>query len=125
MVRLTTAVIFLLLTSTAQAREPSCQTQLNQLQMKMNVIASNIANLRTTRTPEGGPYLRKHLTCVDDYCSLITDLRDPLLSYEPDHPDAHEDGYVEYPNIELMEEMSAMIDAKAEYELVATNCPQE
>ena len=40
----------------------------------------------------------------------------PLLKYEPDHVDANEDGYVAYPNINLMEEMTNMIQATRSYE---------
>ena len=91
----------------------------------MNVIASNIANINSTRTPEGGPYKRKRFSCVDDYCTLIIDAGSPLFVYEPEHPDAGEDGYVEYPNISLMDEMKSMIDSKKEYELVAQRCATE
>jgi flagellar basal-body rod protein FlgC len=40
----------------------------------------------------------------------------PLLKYEPNHPDADERGYVAYPNINLMEEMTNMIQASRSYE---------
>lgn len=105
---------------------------------RMNTISSNIANVNTTRTPEGGPYRRKdaifeaipeqktfgeilidkgdrnlHRVQVSD---IDVDTKAPLLKYEPDHPDANEDGYVAYPNINLMEEMANMIQATRSYE---------
>jgi flagellar basal-body rod protein FlgC len=105
---------------------------------RMNTISSNIANVNTTRTPEGGPYRRKdvqleaipeqknfgeilidkadrnlHRVQVTD---IHVDTKAPLLKYEPEHPDANEDGYVAYPNINLMEEMANMIQATRSYE---------
>jgi flagellar basal-body rod protein FlgC len=105
--------------------------------MRMNTISSNIANINTTQTPEGGPYRRKdvvlesmpetrnfgeiltgerekiHRVQVSD---VLVDRRAPLLKYDPDHPDANEEGYVAYPNINLMEEMANMIQATRAYE---------
>lgn len=106
--------------------------------MRMNTISSNIANINTTRTPEGGPYRRKDVVfeSIPDAKSFgeilinqpqkdiarvqVTDVavdrKAPLMKYEPDHPDANEDGYVAYPNINLMEEMANMIQATRAYE---------
>ena len=105
--------------------------------MRMNTISSNIANINTTKSPEGGPYRRKdvvlesmpemrqfgeiltgakekiHRVQVSD---VVVDRKAPLLKYEPDHPDANEEGYVAYPNINLMEEMANMIQATRAYE---------
>ena len=107
-------------------------------QMRMNTINSNIANVNTTRTPEGGPYRRKDvvLESIPDAKSfgeiltnqpqkdvarvqvtdVLVDRKAPLMKYEPDHPDANEDGYVAYPNINLMEEMANMIMTTRAYE---------
>ena len=106
--------------------------------MRMNTINSNIANINTTRTPEGGPYRRKDviLEAMPDARSFgeiltsqpekdvnrvqVTDVtvdrKAPLMKYEPDHPDANDDGYVAYPNINLMEEMANMIMTSRAYE---------
>ncbi len=106
--------------------------------LRMNTISSNIANVNTTRTPEGGPYRRKDvvfeampdarnfgeiLTSAPDQKSqrvqvtdVLVDRKAPMLKYEPDHPDANDDGYVAYPNINLMEEMTNMIQATRSYE---------
>ncbi len=109
----------------------------------MNTIASNIANINTTQTPEGGPYRRKDVvfeampdaknfgeivTGTDtkdnmqrvQVSDIISDRKAPLLKYEPDHPDANADGYVAYPNINLMEEMTNMIQSSRSYEANVT-----
>ncbi|GIL17627.1 MAG: flagellar basal-body rod protein FlgC [Oligoflexia bacterium] len=107
--------------------------------MRMNTISSNIANINTTRTPEGGPYRRKDVVFESmpevknfgeilsansprsniqrvQVTDIVSDRKAPLLKYEPDHPDANEDGYVAYPNINMMEEMTNMIQATRAYE---------
>lgn len=107
--------------------------------MRLNSISSNIANINTTQTPEGGPYRRKdvvfesqpdvknfgeilsaHSPQSDIQKVLVTDVisdtKAPLMKYEPNHPDANEEGYVAYPNINLMEEMTNMIQATRSYE---------
>lgn len=106
---------------------------------RMNTISSNIANINTTRTPEGGPYRRKDVVFtampdtksfgdilnVDDpkadfnrvqVTDVVYDKKAPLLKYEPTHPDANAEGYVAYPNVNLMEEMTNMIQASRSYE---------
>jgi flagellar basal-body rod protein FlgC len=107
--------------------------------MRMNTISSNIANINTTQTPEGGPYRRKDVVFESmpdaksfgeivsptaansnfqrvQVSDIISDRKAPLLKYEPDHPDANAEGYVAYPNINLMEEMTNMIQATRSYE---------
>lgn len=106
--------------------------------MRMNTIASNIANVNTTQTAEGGPYRRKDvvfeampeqrnfgevLTAQPDrhlqrvqVTDIHVDRGAPIMKYEPNHPDANENGYVAYPNINLMEEMTNMIQATRSYE---------
>lgn len=107
--------------------------------MRLNAISSNIANINTTQTPEGGAYRRKDvvfqsmpdaksfgeiLTSSDprsdvqrvQVTDVLSDTRAPLRKHEPGHPDADADGYVSYPNINLMEEMTNMIQATRAYE---------
>ena len=106
--------------------------------MRMNAISSNIANVNTTRTPEGGPYRRKEVVFsampeqrqfgeilagkVDEdldrvqVTDISPDRKGPLMKFEPNHPDANEDGYVAYPNINIMQEMVDMIQASRAYE---------
>lgn len=109
--------------------------------IRMNTISSNMANIQTTRTPEGGPYRRKDvlLEAIPDgktfadvlvdtdkkvarvqVTDINVDRRAPILKYEPDHPDANADGYVAYPNINLMEEMANMMAASRAYEANAS-----
>tara|TARA_B100001248_G_scaffold262154_1_gene256419 strand:+ start:16670 stop:17104 length:435 start_codon:yes stop_codon:yes gene_type:complete len=109
--------------------------------LRMNTISSNIANINTTRTPEGGPYRRKDVVfeAIPDAKNFgevlnkeqskiarvqVTDVHvdrgAPIAKYEPHHPDADENGYVYYPNINLMEEMANMIQATRAYEANAT-----
>lgn len=107
--------------------------------VRMNTISSNLANINTTRTPEGGPYRRKDavftsmpdqknfgdILSSDDPKSnfdrvqvtdIVYDKKAPLMKYEPGHPDANEEGNVAYPNINMMEEMTNMIQAQRSYE---------
>lgn len=106
---------------------------------RLNTISSNMANIETTRTPEGGPYRRKDvvLEAMSDVKSfgdimgvgdprsdfqrvqvtdIVHDTKAPILKYNPGHPDANEEGYVAYPNINIMEEMTNMIQASRAYE---------
>ena len=106
---------------------------------RMNSISSNLANINTTQTPEGGPYRRKDVVFeaipdtknfgdilnVDDpkadfnrvqVTDVVYDKKAPLLKYEPNHPDANDEGYVAYPNINMMEEMTNMLQASRSYE---------
>jgi flagellar basal-body rod protein FlgC len=104
----------------------------------MNVISSNLANANTTRTPQGGAYQRKDVVFATHQGSgdfqnvlnsqtgrtlsevrvigIITDPRAPQLKYDPQHPDANQQGYVTMPNVNLVEEMVNMISATRSYE---------
>ena len=102
---------------------------------RMELISSNLANARTTRTPEGGPYLRrlpvvaaaplegKSFGEVLDNSvrgvrveGVVTDSRPPAMRYEPGHPDADDRGYVAYPNVDPVEEIVDMLSAVRSYE---------
>lgn len=113
-------------------------TGLKAQQIRMNVIANNIANIDTTRTPQGGPYKRKDVVFAtsdsneqiflvsDDNTSslpkgvkvidIATDRNPTKLLYRPDHPDADSQGYVAVPNIDAVVEMINMISATRAYE---------
>ncbi len=113
--------------------------------LRLDVIADNIANATTTRTTEGGPFRRSRVIFrprVDEpYWRspfLPTFLKDEVgkgvrvtkiekdydaqvrLVYDPTHPDAIKTGpragYVEYPNVNIVEEMVDMISASRSYE---------
>lgn len=105
---------------------------------RMNVTASNLANLNTTRTAAGGPYQRldpvfattnmqrPFRDALDAQIhgvqvkSLETDPTPPRVVYDPGHPDADAEGYVQLPNINMVEEMVNMITASRSYEAGVT-----
>jgi flagellar basal-body rod protein FlgC len=115
---------------------------LSAQKLRMNLIAGNLANINTTRTPEGGPYKRKDAVFKADPQPIdfkdtlsrrlaqqhiqvqVTEIREdnrpPILKYEPGHPDADAEGYIALPNINVMEEMVNMISAGRSYEANAT-----
>lgn len=106
---------------------------------RMNVTAGNLANARTTRTEDGGPY--KRLDPVFTAKAVSSHSFDPVLRkvetvqlqevrpdqapgtmvYEPGHPDANSDGYVEYPNVNTVTEMVNMMTASRAYEAGVTS----
>ncbi len=96
---------------------------------RMNLISSNLANANSTRTAEGGPYKRKDAvfaTVLDkaeremgagvEVVDIIEDQSSPRLQYDPGHPDANPQGYVAYPNVNVVEEMADMMAATRAYE---------
>lgn len=95
---------------------------------RMNTIASNLANINTTRTPEGGPYKRRDVVfesvLIDEENSLegvrvkdvVEDDSPPRVVYDPGHPDADEKGFVKLPRIDLIEEMVNMMLSTRAYE---------
>src|SRR5689334_12039744 len=106
--------------------------------IRMNTIASNLANARTTRTEQGGPYrrldpvfeavpLNPGVIATEGGASLVkvgrivSDQRPGMMVYEPGHPDANPGGYVEYPNVNAVEEMVNMITASRAYEAGVTS----
>ncbi len=118
-------------------------TGLTAQQLRMDTISENIANAQTTRTENGGAYRRKipvfmekDSTSFDnilngylDYyrpngvkvTQIVTDNSELPLVYEPDNPDANEDGYVEYPNVDTVTEMTNLIDSSRAYEASVTS----
>ncbi|MGB5984504.1 MAG: flagellar basal body rod protein FlgC [Desulfobacterales bacterium] len=113
-------------------------TGLSAQRLRMNLISSNLANAQTTRTEEGGPYRRREAVFAarpldSDFNRLLAshldpklaqvqvvrvveDPRPPILKFDPDHPDANDQGYVALPNIQVLEEMVNMITASRSYE---------
>ncbi len=95
--------------------------------LRLDVISSNIANSRTTRTEDGGAYVRKTAIFSENYdkklgllgvkATKVEEDKSPLKrEYDPSHPDADYEGYVEYPNVDLLVEMSDLISASRAYE---------
>lgn len=105
---------------------------------RMNAVASNLANARTTETPEGGPYRRidpvfraepvstRFESFVGDpvaeqvYVVTVPEIRQdetpPQTIYDPSHPDADENGLLQVPNVSVVQEMVNMITASRSYE---------
>lgn len=105
--------------------------------VRLQAVASNMANARTTRTDEGGPYQRQvpvfKATDVDRFGSLVErslarvdivdieqDDRPGERFYDPGHPDADEEGYVLMPNVNVLEEMVDMMTTARTYEANAS-----
>jgi len=108
--------------------------------IRLNTISSNLANVETTHTPEGGPYRKKSVyfeaaplsfeAALADrmgdalhgvrVAKILEDRDPPKLVYDPSHPDANEEGYVAMPNVEVLEEMVDMMSATRSYEANAT-----
>jgi len=96
--------------------------------MRLDVIADNIANAETTRTEEGGPYRRKNVVFQEvldkamgikggvHVQSIVEDQRPFKMVYDPSHPDANEEGYVQMPNVNVLREMIDLINAQRSYE---------
>ncbi len=107
---------------------------------RMNAISSNLANIETTRTPDGGPYRKREVIFQSSQRgfsnALDSRLRDavqgvevtqiqasnlsPRMVYNPSHPDAGGDGQVAMPNITLLEETADMMSASRAYEANVT-----
>ncbi len=109
---------------------------------RMDIIAENVANVNTTRTEDGTPYRRKIVTFAEkgtpsfgDYLSKarvyagngvkVTKVSedtetDFMMEYDPAHPDADENGYVMRPNVNVVTEMTNLIDASRGYEANVT-----
>lgn len=111
---------------------------------RMDTIAQNIANANTTRTEDGSPYRRKVVVfeeknsqtpfrqvlnrATDRYSGTgvkVTGVYEDKwtegnIVYDPSHPDADENGYVHYPNVSTITEMTNLIDASRAYQANAT-----
>jgi flagellar basal-body rod protein FlgC len=100
---------------------------------RVEVSATNIANSQTTRTQEGGAYRRKDVVFQTasfqdslgtamgkgvegvEVSDVVDDPRPFDRRYEPGHPDADKEGYVSYPNVNVMEEMANLVEASGSY----------
>lgn len=112
--------------------------------LRMDVISQNIANVNTTRDENGDPYKRQTVifeernvhtfdnalktaqggTLVSNgvkVTHVAVDNETPMnMVYDPSHPDADEDGYVSYPNVNTVTEMTDLIDASRSFEANVT-----
>jgi flagellar basal-body rod protein FlgC len=96
-------------------------------QMKfLEAIAANIANAEMTETAEGGPFRRRIAVLDIDpqegvlRTRVVEDDRPGRLIYDPAHPHANEEGFVEYPNIDLNEELVDLMIARRIHQANAT-----
>lgn len=112
--------------------------------VRMDVVSSNVANLDTTRAADGdGPYRRQTVRFADAGQSLpfaeamrraqgetpggvvLTQVSEDTATpfrevLDPSHPDANEDGFVDYPNVDLVTEMTDLTSANRSYQANAT-----
>ena len=82
----------------------------------LETIAENIANAQTTRTPEGGAYKRQVAVAGGEATQSVVDPRPGRLVYDPGHPDANADGFVEYPNVDVNTELVDLMIARRVHE---------
>jgi flagellar basal-body rod protein FlgC len=97
---------------------------------RLDIVAQNIANAQTTRTPGGGPYQRQQVNFETELisrtdgsplqsvqvASITPDPTPGQTIYDPQHPDAGPDGNVRMPNVNLAYEMVDLITASRAYE---------
>jgi len=89
-------------------------------QQFIEVISANLANAEVTRTPEGGPYRRQVAVEGENGIEVMEDRRPGRTVYDPGHPDANADGYVEYPNVDVTNELVDLMIARRVHEANAT-----
>lgn len=111
--------------------------------LRLDIISQNMANVNTTRTADGGPYKRKTVIFEQmqnensfssilnkkkqsgvngvRVASIVEDESQGALVYNPTHPDANAEGYVEMPNVNTVDEMVNMISASRSYEANVTS----
>ena len=109
---------------------------------RMDVISQNIANVNTTRDENGKVYKRQTVVFRENsnmsfdailsnklstyrangvkIAAIVEDDSEGIMSYDPNHPDADENGYVTLPNVNTVTEMTNLIDASRSYEANAT-----
>jgi flagellar basal-body rod protein FlgC len=98
--------------------------------IRMNIIANNIANAQSTRTPQGGPFRRQLAVFQAEQLQpildpdkfgvkvqkIVSDMSPFRTVFDPSHPDADADGMVSYPNVNLATEMIDLLSAQRAYE---------
>jgi len=106
--------------------------------LRIDVVAQNVANMNTTRTPEGGPYQRRRVVFAEaltdasrhrfvrlpsrgarqgvKVSAVLADERPPRMVHDPDHPDTNAEGFVAVPDINIVNEMVDLMTASRAYE---------
>lgn len=108
---------------------------------QMDVIANNVANANTTETPEGGPYREESVVFTPanveggirgglasagvQVAQVVQDQRPPRMVYDPSNPNADAKGYVAYPNVDPVTEMTNMMAAQRAYQANITAADDE
>ena len=110
--------------------------------LRTDIISQNLANVNSTSSQDGGAYRRKTVVFAEKNATafsdvllstagtvgsgvkvtkVVEDYETPMsMVYDPAHPDADENGYVTYPNVDTVTEMTNMIDATRSYEANVT-----
>lgn len=111
--------------------------------LRMDVVANNVANMNTTRGPDGGPYRHQSVRFVEDQAAtpfrdvlgragnvargsgvrvseIVEDNTPPRRVHDPQHPDADENGDVLMPNVDMVTEMTDIVSARRAYEASVT-----
>ncbi|HEX3075447.1 MAG TPA: flagellar basal body rod protein FlgC [Lachnospiraceae bacterium] len=109
--------------------------------LRTDIISQNIANVNTTRGTDGKAYVRKTVVFAEKdttsfsgvlqnvmntsngvkVTKIVEDTDTPMREvYDPSHPDADANGYVSYPNVNTVTEMTNLIDASRSYEANVT-----
>ena len=123
-----------------------CASGMSAQRIRMDIAAENVANVDTTRTESGGAYRRKDVV-LESYstgsfqealrnasrgkgftsqnkgvrvAAVVEDTREMKRVYNPEHPDADEDGYVTMPNVDLLKETVDSMSATRSYEANVT-----
>lgn len=108
-------------------------TGLEAQRIRLETVASNMANARTTRTEDGTPYVRRvpvfEASPVESFGDLLEQsmeqvrvadvVYDPSPGdrvYDPGHPDADAEGYVTFPNVDILREMVDLLDTSRTFE---------
>lgn len=95
--------------------------------LRMDIVSANVANIKTTRTEKGGAYRRKVPVFQENFDKKLgmlgvkaVDIKEdksPLRKvFDPNNPEADEKGYVEYPNVDILVEMTDLMTAARTYE---------
>lgn len=101
------------------ANSKNC-TEIKSEQIRLALTASNLRNENTTRTPEGGAYRPfKIKSCSNGGCN-VGRTASPILKYLPDHPDADQNGYVAFPNMDISTEYATFNMTAAKLRLLGS-----
>ncbi len=116
------AAIFLMSFAFNSYAQQECAT-IPSIQIKMDAHGSNYQNADTTRTPNGGAYKYQEVICQKN-CKII-ESENFIQKYNPNHPDADENGYVSYPYIDKKVEKAFLSAYAKSLVMISKVCPME